>query len=210
MAARRRWLSVAFLTLVVSLNLMATFIAVRADGSSTPPSTDNTNNAKDATNPSECGSDSKGLLPSNCLYLEEPINAKPGYDLFTVHCDAKGTDPVTKKPPLCTYTLYSGTQPPPGDRGPIQAILTRNANEKAGPFTLLNNYVALVYNYMSGLIIGISVLFIVIGGIEITISGSSDGVTKGLGRIKKALLGLVIWFAASLILYTINPTFFAF
>lgn len=93
-------------------------------------------------------------------------------------------------------------------RGPIQAILTRNAGKASeGSFGLLFGYLRLIYNYMSGIIIGISVLFVVVGGIQISTAGG-DGVEKGINRIKQAITGLILWFTASLILYTINPTFF--
>ncbi len=64
---------------------------------------------------------------------------------------------------------------------------------------------------MSGLIIGISVLFVVVGGIQMTTSaGDETKFTEGRSRITKAIAGIILWFTASLILYTINPTFFVF
>ena len=41
-------------------------------------------------------------------------------------------------------------------------------------------------------------------------AGDTEAVTKGKEMIIKALVGMALWFLASLILYTINPTFFAF
>jgi len=151
--------------------------------------------------------------PINCLFLEEPIGGKPYWDLYTVHCEQRPdkSDPNAKVW-KCMATIWSGGSIPEGDKGPVQAILTADASKQyQGPFTLLYNYIRLIYNYMSGIIIGVSVLFIVIGGIQITLYGAKeDNLNHGKARIVKAIIGLIIWFTASLILYTINPTFFTF
>lgn len=165
-------------------------------------------NVPDAASPNKCagksgqeGDKKVNTIPSNCLFLEEPIGGKANYDLYVVSC-ING---------LCNYIPWNGGQILPSFRGPLQAVLTREAGkEQQGPFGLLYNYIALVYNYMSGLIIGISVFFVVVGGIQITTSHGDEGVSQGKSRIIKALTGIIVWFAASLILYTINPTFFAF
>ena len=160
-----------------------------------------------ADSPSECLSKKdqetgKQITPINCLFLEEPIGGKPGYDLFLVTC-VEGD---------CTYALWRGGRIPDNARGPIQAILTRDPDKPyQGPFGLLYNYLGLVYAYMSGLIVGIAVLFVVIGGIQMTTAGGdSTKFDAGKSRIVKAVVGMILWFTASLILYTINPTFFAF
>ncbi len=57
----------------------------------------------------------------------------------------------------------------------------------------------------------LSVLFTVIGGIQMTTAGGDTAkFDAGKSRITKAIVGMILWFTASLILYTINPTFFAF
>jgi len=64
---------------------------------------------------------------------------------------------------------------------------------------------------MSGIIIAFVILVTIIGGIRIITSGGApDGMKQGKDMIVKALIGMVLWFTASVILYTINPTFFAF
>jgi hypothetical protein len=169
-------------------------------------------NPPDAKKPSECGSNAKfgGMLPNNCLFLEEPIGGRPNVDLFVEHCvrnkDNKGAI-------VCTTELWGGEALSPDDRGPIQAILTRNPAEsdQAQAFVLLYSYLGLVYRYMSGIIVGIVILFIIIGGIQMTTSAGDGGkFDEGKKRITKAITGMILWFLASLILYTINPTFFAF
>ena len=164
-----------------------------------------------ATDPSKCGSfpDEQGRLinPRNCLFLYEPIGGKAGYDLYTVKCIM---DPHFKEP-VCIYELWNGGSIQEGVNVE-QAILTETpGKEYEGPFGLLYSYLSLIYAYMSGLIVGIAVLFIVMGGIQISMSGGEESkVTEGKNRIKKAIIGIILWFTASIILYTINPTFFVF
>jgi hypothetical protein len=158
--------------------------------------------------PSKCpdGSMECQATPVNCLFLEEPIGGKANWDLYKVICIKKN------KYTVCTTSLWNGGSLAAGEHGPIQALLTEDVSKQyQGPFGLLYSYIGLIYNYMSGLIIGISVLYVVIGGIQMSTSAGEEGkVTAGKDRIKKAILGLIIWFTASLILYTINPTFFTF
>lgn len=165
--------------------------------------------------PSDCiyqkAPSGKMVLPVNCLFLEEPIGGKPNYDLYLETCIHK--DGETK----CTLELWGGGAIKPSTdkktvRGPIQAILTFDPDKPyQGPFGLLYNYLGLIYTYMSGLIIAIAVLFTVVGGIQMTTAGGDTAkFDAGKSRISKAVVGIILWFTASLILYTINPTFFAF
>jgi hypothetical protein len=169
-----------------------------------------------ATSPSECYSrdvlvDGKFIhtTPKNCFFLEEPIGGDPGYDLYTVGCvegQKEGEETI------CVYSLWHGGAITGEVHGPVQALLTYEPDKPyQGPFGLLYSYLGLVYGYMSGIIVGIVVLFIVIGGVQmITSAGDESKYNEGKQRIIKALIGLALWFTASLILYTINPTFFAF
>jgi len=144
--------------------------------------------------------------PVNCLFLEEPIGGRAGYDLYVISCVA------LKDETECTYSLWGGGYVSPDYHGPVQAILAWETDKPyQGPFGLLYNYLGLVYAYMSGLIVGIAVLFVVIGGIQMSTSGGDTAkFDAGKSRITKAIVGIILWFTASLILYTINPTFFAF
>lgn len=164
-----------------------------------------------ADSPSKCGSkvtpkpggeeDEKQIRePFNCIFLREPIGGKPGYDLYRYNNSAG-------------YILWHGeaiVDPP--DTGPFQALLAYEAGkETQGPFGLLYNYLGLVYNWLSGIIIAFVVLIAIIGGIRMSTSaGNQEQFGAGKNMIVKALIGMVIWFTASVILYTINPTFFAF
>jgi len=171
-----------------------------------------------ATSPAECGSKpikegSKDVkvTPRNCLFLDEPIGGKNGYDLYVVKCVKKTNDWD------CDTVLWRGESlgsntASATSYGPIQAVLTEDASKPyQGPFGLLYSYISLVYSYMSGLIVGIAVLFVVIGGVQMTVSnGDQAKFDEGKTRIIKAIVGIILWFTASLILYTINPTFFSF
>ena len=211
MTIKKTTISITLLISLFFIGLSPVFAADTTSSKNTP--------CKLATTPAECHSqplgcqDSKGDIvddtPRNCLFLEEPIGGKKKWDLYTVTCtEGEGKDKKKK----CTTKLWGGGSLQTGERGPIQALLTEDKSKPyQGPFTLLYNYLNLVYTYMSGLIIGISVLFVVIGGIQMTTSaGDETKFTEGRSRITKAIAGIILWFTASLILYTINPTFFAF
>ncbi len=146
------------------------------------------------------------VVPVNCLFLEEPIGGKPNYDLYLVTCTK------IEKKDVCTHKLWGGGAIPKNAHGPVQAVLTFDPDKPyQGPFGLLYNYLGLIYTYMSGLIVAIAVLFTVIGGIQMTTAGGDTAkFDAGKSRITKAIVGIILWFTASLILYTINPTFFAF
>lgn len=150
--------------------------------------------------------------PVNCLFLEEPIGGKANYDLYIITCKTDKDATTQKKIEECTYNLWNGGSVPANAHGPVQAVLTFSPDKPyEGPFGLLYNYLGLVYAYMSGLIVGVGVLFVVIGGIQMSTSaGDTAKFDAGKSRIVKAIVGIILWFTASLLLYTINPTFFAF
>lgn len=165
-----------------------------------------------ANSPTECVSVMKGTsalplwrYPFNCVFLLEPIGGKTGYDLFK-------SVPVPGANPQSKYELWSGGALVGNEAGPFQAVLAFEAGkELQGPFGLLYNYLGLVYNWLSGIIIGFVILVAIIGGIRMTVSaGNQTEFDAGRKMIIKALIGMVLWFTASVILYTINPTFFAF
>ena len=146
--------------------------------------------------------------PFNCLFLEEPIGGDTGLDLYKVTPMSTDNGVITGN----NYELWHGEAIVPPSYGPVQAVLVfEPGREDQGPFGLLYNYLGLVYNFVSGIIVGFAVLVVIIGGIMIsTAGGEPDKLNKGKDLIKKALIGMVLWFTASVILYTINPTFFTF
>lgn len=74
---------------------------------------------------------------------------------------------------------------------------------------LLYSYVGRIYKWAAGTIGIVTVLFLVVGGIEISAAqGDSGKIEKAKERIMQSLAGLVLLFLSALILYTVNPNFF--
>lgn len=74
---------------------------------------------------------------------------------------------------------------------------------------ILQDYVKLIYIWLAGFIGVVAVLMIIAGGIQISIAGADQSnLDDGKKRIVSALVGLVLLFLTTLILYTINPNFF--
>ncbi len=195
--------------IVLLTSLLAPFALAAGAGTPSDSSGDTTVTNFTASRVSECKSKLENktwVTPYNCLYLEEPIGGRPNYDLFKISCS---NNPEKKG---CNYELWGGESIQKPYRGPVQAILTFTPDQQeAKGFALFYNYLALIYKYMSGVIVGMVVLFIIVGGIQMTTSaGDTTKFDEGKKRIQKAIVGMIVWFLASLILYTINPTFFAF
>lgn len=74
---------------------------------------------------------------------------------------------------------------------------------------ILAAYAGMVYKWLAGVVGTVAVLLIIVGGIQISTAGASQGqLESGKNRIITALLGLMLLFLSGLILYTLNPTFF--
>lgn len=78
-----------------------------------------------------------------------------------------------------------------------------------GGTALLQKYASLIYKWIAGIIGFIAVLVIVVSGIQISVSGVIEQQAEAKARIVKVFAGLALLFLTSLILYTINPTFFS-
>lgn len=79
-----------------------------------------------------------------------------------------------------------------------------------GGTDFLKTYISLLYRWIAGIIGFVAVLSIVISGIQISVGGASEqSVSAAKERIGKVFAGLALLFLTSLILYTINPTFFS-
>jgi len=66
-----------------------------------------------------------------------------------------------------------------------------------------------IYLFLAGTVGLLSVLMIIVGGIQISVAGTNqEGLEAGKDRIMAAMAGLALLFLSSLILYTINPLFF--
>ena len=76
-------------------------------------------------------------------------------------------------------------------------------------FEVVADYIRMIYVYGASILGIITVLVIVISGIQMSFGGlSSEAVSQSKERILQALLSLVLLFCSALILKTINPGFF--
>lgn len=67
-------------------------------------------------------------------------------------------------------------------------------------------YIRQIYWYILGLTIALSVLMMVVGGVEYTLIWASESKkSEAKKRITDAIIGLIIGLGSYLILYTINP-----
>ena len=100
-------------------------------------------------------------------------------------------------------------EPLPGmGNGETAGEITMEDDEDATQF--IQKYIGPIYKFAVILIGGLAVLMIVIGGLQVTLSGASqDGASQGKERIIKALSGLTLLLISGLILHTINPNFFS-
>ena len=164
-----------------------------------------------AATPADCGTkhdEGPYHEPVNCMFLEEPIGGDPGFDLYKISCFASQED---SERVICEYILWYGEAIVGNDHGPVQAILAYTpGKEHEAAFGPLMAYTKLAYDFLSGIIVAFVILIIIIGGIRMTIShGNSEEFGKGKDMITKAIIGMALWFLASLILYSINPTFYS-
>lgn len=85
----------------------------------------------------------------------------------------------------------------------VQAILTR------GGTSAIYGYINMLYRWGASLVGIIAVTIIIISGIQISASGGdSEAINSAKKRILQSVVGIIVLFLASLILYTANPTFF--
>jgi type IV secretory pathway VirB2 component (pilin) len=67
----------------------------------------------------------------------------------------------------------------------------------------------MIYRWGASLVGIIAVTIIIISGIQISASGGdSEAINAGKKRILQSIVGIIVLFLSSLILYTVNPTFF--
>ena len=112
-------------------------------------------------------------------------NAKPILDVYT---DVKqGCDTSSAIPGACNR---------------VQVIFAKSGTN------LLYSYVSLIYKWAAGTVGIVCVLFIIVGGFQMTTAGDSGRAEEAKSKIMQSLLGLVLLLLSGIILYTVNPTFF--
>jgi hypothetical protein len=148
--------------------------------------------------------------------IEEPIGnptenkptIEPGKEdpVIVINCFRKSvceTDENNRK--TCEPPVFATICSNDGDDicQPIQAYLARSGAN------LLYSYVGNIYRWAAGMIGIVTVLYLVVGGVEIATAGGDQGkIDKAKERIMQSITGLVLLFLSALILYTINPNFF--
>ncbi len=76
---------------------------------------------------------------------------------------------------------------------------------------IIEDYIAYLYPYVVALVASLALLMVVVGSLEITMAGGDSGkVSEGKDRIMYAIFGLLLLLLSSLILWTVNPTFFTY
>ena len=117
--------------------------------------------------------------------LDKELKWKPTYDET---CTNEETNPPKEGNKLCQK---------------VQVYYAKSGAE------LLYTYMSRIYRWAAGTIGIVSVLFLVVGGIEMSAAqGDSGKIEKAKGRIQQSLAGLVLLFLSALFLFTINPNFF--
>jgi hypothetical protein len=85
----------------------------------------------------------------------------------------------------------------------VQVILTK------GGTSAIYGYISMLYRWGASMVGIIAVTIIILSGIQISASGGdSEAINSAKKRILQSITGIVVLFLSSLILYTINPTFF--
>ncbi len=77
------------------------------------------------------------------------------------------------------------------------------------PFRAFQDYFAMSWPWVIGCAAGVAVLWAIVGGMEIMLSGSDSGMRdKGKSRFINALTGLLLIGLSGMILEILNPIFF--
>lgn len=85
----------------------------------------------------------------------------------------------------------------------VQVILTK------GGASAIYGYINMIYRWGASLVGIIAVTIIIGSGIQISASGGEqEAISAAKKRIVQSIVGILVLFLSSLILYTINPTFF--
>ena len=78
-------------------------------------------------------------------------------------------------------------------------------------FTIISDYVAMIYKFGAVVVTLLAVLMIVVWGVQYSLYGVDPAMKDDAKeRIKQALIALTLLLLSALILRTINPTFFTF
>lgn len=190
---KKRFAKIVFALLVVAVVFSA--------GAGSVLAAEKKEDGKDCENNSQCESGyckDKKCAPAFEVTLQTPFAKPPDPNKDPHKCveedeDRYYTDPETDTKWLCKAKAQEWKQ----------IIVGSDGSE------ILVTYAKILYKWLAGFIGLVAVLFIIVGGIQISTAGANqEGMQQGKDRIIAALVALTILFLSSLILYTINPTFF--
>jgi len=137
--------------------------------------------------------------------IEEPLSlddeGDPDSDYYTKTCYRQYESKTD--PGKLTRTCDKGSDPD-AYCDPVQVIFVSK-----GGLTMLYGYIGYMYRWAASFIGLIAVAVIIVSSAQISMAGGDSDATKSAkDRIVKSISGLAILFLSSLILYTLNPTFF--
>jgi len=125
-----------------------------------------------------------------------------------LNCMRQTTCVVADEKSTCTSSYVEPTECSP-DGGKVfcqrvQVLITQSG------LTLLMLYLKIIYQWAAGVIGIVSVAYMIWGGFTIaTAQDDTSSIDKAKERIFQSLGGLILLFLSAVILYTINPNFFA-
>lgn len=91
---------------------------------------------------------------------------------------------------------------------PIGGVRCLNPCNNPAPLGLFEMYFNLLYPWLVGVCMGVAMLHVVFGGIQMINSGDASMKSAGANRIRGAVAGLLILIFSSMILRLINPGFY--
>lgn len=142
--------------------------------------------------------------------LEEQISAPNAQDVTTPDNQTETFEclRVTKdcgdKVKCSEYQDVEGATCPDGQFCQrVQVIISKTGTG------LMYFYIGLIYRWAAATIGIVSVLYLIIGGLQMTMArDNASNYESAKTRIMQSIAGLVILFLSGIILYTINPNFF--
>lgn len=161
--------------------------------------------AEDSKNPREKPSDSetklRDLIKKETSGASESIaNKLASKDLGCNNSNANDNNGALDK------TLEVST---PYNLAPSVSCTTQYLITGKSGTEIFGKYIKRLYNWAAGIVGIVAVLTIVYSGIQISMAGADTAkLDSAKNRIMQSIIGLALLFLASLILYTINPTFF--
>jgi len=82
---------------------------------------------------------------------------------------------------------------------------TKPVGEENVTVNFIGEYINAVYKWLMGVAITLSIVMLMIGGLQYTIGSGTGNLSSAKARMKNAVVGFVLLMSVYLILYTVNP-----